>query len=234
MHGDYTAILDFNVNISAEHANAAAWTAPLAWSQFSNRLVMLRGRTCSARRIFVRGSLVGGNSAWGTLPETPSPSSASDPMPAGDQAAPAPSPASIIRRSCASYRTSGATQRTCAYASAQGKCTAAPTNTQWPRHPGGTFRATYTAQLALARSLHQRRDEGHCSLPRECVALRRVRFRLQRLRRKPFEGAKQIGGPEHFQGGYEPVNSSLHGRSLRRRHPFDPGTRDKLCSALSL
>ena len=24
MHGDYTAILDFNVNISAEHANAAS------------------------------------------------------------------------------------------------------------------------------------------------------------------------------------------------------------------
>ena len=105
-----------------------------------------------------------------------------------------------IKRSCASHRTSGATQRTCNYASARGKCTAAPTNTQWHRQPGGTFRATYTA-------LHQRREVGHYSPPRECVALRRVRLHLQRLRRKPCGEGEQTEGPEHFQGGYEPPPS---------------------------
>ena len=77
----------------------------------------------------------------GTLPEILSPFSAPDPMLAGDQAAPAPSlaPYPTIRSSCASHRTSGATQQTFAHASARGKCTTARTNTQWHRQPGGTF-----------------------------------------------------------------------------------------------
>ena len=62
-----------------------------------------------------------------------------------------------------------------------------------------TFQAKYTAQRSLARSLHQRRDAGHCSPPRECVALRRVRLRLHRLRRKPFRGGNKLKVPNTFK-----------------------------------
>ena len=46
---DCTAVLDFNVNIPAEHANADSVDGGPGMEQFSNTFVMLRGRTCSCR-----------------------------------------------------------------------------------------------------------------------------------------------------------------------------------------
>ena len=105
---DYTAVLDFNVNIPAEHANADSVDGgPEIESIFEH--------VCDATR---KGLLIppgesspGGASSvetlsGGTLPETSSPSSAPDPMPAGDQAAPAPSPApSPVPSQAAAHRT---------------------------------------------------------------------------------------------------------------------------------
>ena len=175
---DYIAALDFNVNIPAEHANADSVDGDPRMEPILEQVryvtrkdLLIPPDECSSGGASSVETLPGG-----TLPETPSPSFAPDLMPAGDQAAPAPSPApSTVPSEAAARRTARPTPHSePACASARGKCTAAPTNMQWHRQPGGIFRATYTAQLALARSLLQLRDAGHCSTPRECAALRRV------------------------------------------------------------
>ena len=92
---DYTAVLDFNVNIPAEHDNADSVDG-------GPGMEPILEQTCDVTRkdllIPPGESSSGGASSLetlpgGTLPETSSPSSAPDPMPAGDQAAIAPSPA---------------------------------------------------------------------------------------------------------------------------------------------
>ena len=93
---DYTAVLDFNVNIPAEHANADSVDGGPGMEQILEQirdvtrkdLLIPPGEFSSGRALSVE-TLPGG-----TLPETSSPSSAPHPMPAGDQAAPVPSPAS--------------------------------------------------------------------------------------------------------------------------------------------
>ena len=202
---DYTAVLDFNFNIPAEHVNAESVDGVLRMEPILEPILDV---TMKDLLIPPSESSSGGASSvetlpGETLPETPSPSSAPDPMPAGDQAAPAPSPAPS---KAASRRTARlAPHSEPALTRARGVSVPPRRQTR-----SGTaslvalFRATQTAQLAFARSLHQRRDAGHCSPPRECVAIRRVRLRLHRLRRKLFGGANQTEAPEYFQGGYEP------------------------------
>ena len=92
---DYTAILDFNVNIPAEHANADSVDDGLGMEPI---LEQIRDVTRKGLLVPPGESSSGGASSvetlpGGTLPETSSPSSAPDPMPAGDQAVPVPSPA---------------------------------------------------------------------------------------------------------------------------------------------
>ena len=192
---EYTVVLDFNVNIQAKHADVDSVDGgpglELILEQIRDvtrkDLLIPPGESSSGGASSVE-TLPGGNTAGDTVAFFCAGPNAGGRS--GSASALSSTFSGTIRRSCSSHRTSDATQQTCAYASACGKCTSAPTNTQWHRQPGGIFRATYTAQLALARSLHQRRDAGHCSPRRECVALRRVRLRLHRLRREPFGGGE--------------------------------------------
>ena len=90
---DYSAVLDFNVNIPAEHANADSVNGGFGMEPI---LEKIRDVTRKGLLIPPGESSSGGVSSVETLPggtllETPSPASAPDPMPAGDQAAPAPS-----------------------------------------------------------------------------------------------------------------------------------------------
>ena len=88
-------VLDFNVNIPAEQANADSMNGGSGMESILEQicdvtrkdLLILPGESSSGGASSVE-TLPGG-----TLPETSSPSSASEPMPVGDQAAPAPSPA---------------------------------------------------------------------------------------------------------------------------------------------
>ena len=90
---DYTAVLDFNVNIPAEHANADSADGVPGKEPI---LEPIRDVTRKDLLIPPGESSSGGVSSvqtlpGKTLPETSSPSSAPDPMPAGDQVATAPS-----------------------------------------------------------------------------------------------------------------------------------------------
>ena len=93
---DYTAILDFNVNIPAEHANADSVDGGPEMEP-----ILEQNRDVARKDLIIPsgGSSSGGASSVeslprGTLPETSSPSSAPDPMSTGDQArSPAPYPA---------------------------------------------------------------------------------------------------------------------------------------------
>ena len=92
---DYTAVLDFNVNIPGEHANAESVDGGPGMEPI---LEQIRDVTRKDLLIPPGEFSSGGVSSvemlpGGTLPETSSPSSVPDPMLAGDQAAPAPSPA---------------------------------------------------------------------------------------------------------------------------------------------
>ena len=91
---DYTAVLDFNVNIPDEHAIADSMDGSPGLEPIleqirdvtSNDPLISPGESSSGEASSVE-TLPGR-----TLPEVSSPSSAPDPMPASDQAAPAPSP----------------------------------------------------------------------------------------------------------------------------------------------
>ena len=92
---DYTAVFGFNVNIPAEHTNADSVDGGPGMKSI---LVQIRDVRRKGLLIPPGESSSGGASSVETLPggtllETSSPSSAPDPMPAGDQAAPVPSPA---------------------------------------------------------------------------------------------------------------------------------------------
>ena len=166
---DYTTVLDFNVDIPDEHANADSVDGDPGMEP-----ILEHTRDVTRKDLLIPPGEVssGGASSVDTFPGEHcrrhhrlllhrTRCRRAVRQRSGSASALSGALSGTIRSSCASYRTSGATQRTCAYASASGKCTAAPTNTQWHRQPGDTFRATYTAQLALARSLHRRRDAGY-------------------------------------------------------------------------
>ena len=90
---DHTAVLDTNVNIPSEHANADSVDGGPGIEPI---LEQIPDVTRKALLIPPGESSPGGASSvetlpGGTLPKTSSPPSAPDPMPAGDQAAPAPS-----------------------------------------------------------------------------------------------------------------------------------------------
>ena len=90
---DYTAVLDFNVNIPAEHDNADSVDGGPGMEHI---LKQIRGVTRKNLLMPPGESSSQGASSVETLPdgtlsETSSPSSAPDPMPAGNQAAPVPS-----------------------------------------------------------------------------------------------------------------------------------------------
>ena len=100
---DYTAVLDFNANIPAEHANADTVDGGPGMEPI---LKHIRDITRKDLLIPPGESSSGGASSvetlpGGTLPETTSPSSVPDPMPAGDQTAPA-----IVTASSSSSSTS--------------------------------------------------------------------------------------------------------------------------------
>ena len=96
---DYTAVLDFNVNIPAEHANADSVDSGPGMEPLFEQirdgtrkdLLTPPGESSSGGASSVK------NLPGETLTETSSPSSAPDPMPTGNQALPAfslaPSPA---------------------------------------------------------------------------------------------------------------------------------------------
>ena len=92
---DYTAVLDFNVNIPAEYANADSVNGGPGMGQILEQirdvtkkdLLIPPGESSSG------GALSVETFPGGILPDRSSPSSAPDAMPTGDQVAPAPSPA---------------------------------------------------------------------------------------------------------------------------------------------
>ena len=92
---DYSAVLDFNVYIPAKHANADSVNGGFGIEPIFEQI----GDVTRKGLLIPPGeSSSGGVSSvetfpGETLPETPSPASAPDPMPAGDKAAPAPSSA---------------------------------------------------------------------------------------------------------------------------------------------
>ena len=106
---DYTAVLDFNVNISAGHANADSVDGGLGMEPI---LEQIRDVTRKGLLIPPGESSSGGASSvetlpGGTLPETSSPSSVPDLMPVGDQAASVPFPTpSPVPSEAAARRTS--------------------------------------------------------------------------------------------------------------------------------
>ena len=141
---DYTEVLDFSVNIPAEHANAnSVYGGPemkpiLEQIRDVTRkgLLIPPGESSSGRASSVE-TLSGG-----TLPEISSPSSAPDPMLAGDQAAlalsPAPSPAPLEE---ASLRTARPAPRG-EPALTRARVESVPPrrqNMQWRHQLGGTF-----------------------------------------------------------------------------------------------
>ena len=102
-------VLDFHVNISAEHANADSVDGGPGMEPI---LKQIRDVTRKGLLLPPGESSSGGASSvetlvGGTLPDISSPSSMPDPMPAGDQAAPAPSLApSLAPSEAAARRTS--------------------------------------------------------------------------------------------------------------------------------
>ena len=185
---DYTAVHDFNVNIPAEHANVDSVNGGPGREPILEQirdvtrkdLLIPRGEPSSGGASSVK-TLSGG-----TLPEASSPSSAPNPMPAGDQAAPAPLPAPSPAPSEAAARRSS-------------RAASVPPCRQTRSGTTSVAALFEQAQLALARSLHQRRDAGHYSPPRECIALRRVRLRLNCLHQILFGGGAKMMVPNIFK-----------------------------------
>ena len=103
---DYTAVLDFNVNIPAEHANVDSVDGGPGMESILEQIrdVTRKDLLISPGKSSSGGASSGETLPGGTLPETSSPSSAPDPMPAGDQAAPAPSPVLSLPPSEAAVR----------------------------------------------------------------------------------------------------------------------------------
>ena len=92
---DYTAVLDLNVNIPAEHANTDSVDGGPGMDPILEHIrdVTRKDLLITPGESSSRGASSVEILPGGTLPETSSPSSAPDSMPAGDQAAPALSPA---------------------------------------------------------------------------------------------------------------------------------------------
>ena len=150
---DYTVVLDFNVNIPAEDAYTDSVESGPGMEPI---LEQIHDATRKILLIPPGESLSGGASSvetspGGTLPETSSPSSAPDPMPASDQAALtpalAPSPAPSEAAACCTARPAPSSEPALTRVRAA-SVSPRRQNTQWHRQPGGTFRATYTAQFA--------------------------------------------------------------------------------------
>ena len=159
---DYTVVLAFNVNIPAERANADSVDGGPGMEPI---LEQIRDVTRKDLIIPPGESLSGGASSvetlrGGTLPETSSPSSAPNPMPAGDQATPAPSlapppapPGAAARRTARpAPRSKPALTRARAASILPRRQTRSGTQL------GDIFRATYTAQLALLITSIMRRS----------------------------------------------------------------------------
>ena len=134
---DYTAVLDFNVNIPAEHANADSVNGGSGMVPILEQI-----RDVTRKRLLIPPGEYspGGASSvetllGGTRPEASSPFSAPDSIPAGDQAAPTPSPAP-------SPAPSEAAARRTALPAPRSEPALTPAHTQWHCQPGGTFRAT--------------------------------------------------------------------------------------------
>ena len=103
---DYTSVLDFNINIPVEHANADSVNGGPGMEPILEQirdvtrkdLLITPGESSSGGASFVE------KNPDVTLPETSSPSSALDPMPAGDQATLRPSPAPSEVAACRTAR----------------------------------------------------------------------------------------------------------------------------------
>ena len=165
---DYTAVLDFNVNIPAEHANPDSVDGG---PEMKPILEQIRDVTRKDLLIPPSESLSGGASSvktlpGGTLPEASSPFFALGPMPASDQAAPAPSPAlSPVKPEAAARRiacpvpgSEPAVTRT--------RAVSVPPHRQ-TRSSTASLAETFEERIlhnmrSLARSLHQRRDAYMC------------------------------------------------------------------------
>ena len=104
---DYTAVLDFSVNIPAKHANVDSVDGSPGMESILEQIcdVTRKDLLIPPGKSSPGGASSGETLPGGTLSEILSPSSAPDPMPAGDQAAPAPSPApseAVVRRTARS------------------------------------------------------------------------------------------------------------------------------------
>ena len=201
---DYTAVLALNVNIPTEHANADSVDGG---PRMEPILEQIRDVTRKDLLIPPGESSSGGASSvetlpGGTLPETSSPSSPTDPIPAGDQVALAPSPAPSPGLSkAAARRTPRPAPRS------------EPALTRALKASVPPRRQTRSGTASLAALFEQRtlpnlrslalythvQMMGHCLPPRECVDFCRVRLRLHRLCRKPFGGGDKLKVPNTFK-----------------------------------
>ena len=220
---DYTAVLDFNVNIPGEHANADSVDGG---PEMEPTLEQIRDVTRKDLLIPPGESSSGGASSvetlpGGTLPETSSPSSTPDPMPACDQAAPAPSPApSPAPLEAALRRTARPAPRS---KPALMRAHAASTS---PR------RQTRSGTASLAELFEQRTPHNSRSLALYTnVETQDIAHHLENASlfskcayvsttsAGNHSGGKQTEDPEHFQEGYEPLPSgAMEGGGRQEDH----------------
>ena len=207
---DYTAVFDFKVNIPAEHANADSVDGDPEMEPIFEQirdvtrkdLVIPPGESSFGRASSVHFF------PGGTLLETSSPSSAPDPMPAGDQAAPAPSPAPS---EAAARRTARLAPRS------ESALTRARAASVPPRRQTRSGTASLAA-LPEQRTLHNLRS----LVLYTSVETQEIAHHLENT--SLFDeyasvstasagnhsgGGGQIEGPEHYQGGYEPPPSGM-------------------------
>ena len=217
---DYTAVLDFDVNISTKHGNADSVDGGPGTESTLEQI-------CDVTRkdllIPPGESSSGGASSMetfpgGTLPETSSPFSVPDPMPAGDQAAQGPSPApSPVPSEAAACRTARPAPRR------EPALTLARAAIVPPRRQTRSGIASLAA-LFEQRTLHKLRSLALYTNVETQDITRHLEnpsllADLHRLRQKPFEGGKQTEGPKLSQGGYElPPSGTMEGGDRQGDH----------------
>ena len=208
---DYTAVLDFNVIIPAEHANADSVDSGPGMDPILEQirdvtrrdLLMPPGESSSGGASPVE-TLPGG-----TLPEKSSPFSAPDPMLAGVQAAPALSPApSPAPSKAAAHRTVRPAPRS-KPAVTRARAASVP-----PRRQTRSGTASLAA-LFEQRTLHNLRSLAlYINVETQDIAHHLENASLfaeyayvSTASTGNHWGGKQTEGREHFQGGYEPPPS---------------------------
>ena len=198
----YRVVLNFSVNIPADHANADSVDGGHEMEPALEQIrdVMRDDLFIPPGEPSSRGASSVEPLPGGILPESSSPSSAPDPMPAGDQAAPSPSPApSPAPSEAAARRTPRPTPRS-KPALTRARAASVP-----PRRQTRSGTASLAA-LFEQRTLHNLRSLAlYTNVERTLLTTSRMCRSSQSTLTSPPPppeiirgGGKQAEGPEHF------------------------------------